>query len=129
LHYATTLAVTACTASKRSVLLNTQEPSSPSPSTPHLATEEGILSATANVPDGSVPVLPEAPAPNELAVLSTDEARHAPADAGHDDAAAEAGQDDAAAEAAAIAAASSRADADDGAPNMRGVRSLVLSRL
>ncbi len=99
----------------------TQEPPSPSPGMPHLATEEGILSATANVPDGSVPGLPEAPTPEVIAVLSTDETSRAPADASQDDAAADAGQDDAAAEAAAIAAASSRADADDGAPDMRGV--------
>ena len=96
---------------------------------PHLATEEGILSATANVPDGSVPGLPEAPAPEVMAVLSTDEKSHAPLDASQDDGPPDGSQDDAAAEAAAIAAASSRVDADDGAPNMRGVRLLVPTSL
>ena len=110
--------VAACTASELTVPVCVQEQPSPSPGTPHLATEEGILSAAANVPDGSVPVLPEpTPASDIAAVLSTDETARAAPDAS---------QDDAAAEAAAIAAASSRADADEGTPNMQGVRSCAV---
>ena len=99
-----------------------QAPPPASPSTPRLSTEEGILSAaTADIAAGGGQAQPEAPAASDTvaAVLST---------GGLSDAAAsEAGQDDAAAEAAAIAAASSRADADEGVPNMRGVRPHALN--